>query len=84
MKIHHVPIQSIDHYPPSDFDPAWSSLAGFLDGTTTDPSLSTSAAEIKSRLLLGNGASELIDLCIRMAPGSTWRPGEIVKLFLMF
>ncbi|KAJ2472255.1 hypothetical protein EV174_005852, partial [Coemansia sp. RSA 2320] len=27
------------------------------------------------RLILGNGASELIDLVIRMAPAGTWRPG---------
>lgn len=71
-------LATVVHYPPSDFDPALSSLAQFLVGpapTSQNTPLSEASLELKKRLILGNGASELIDLCIRMAPGNTWRPG---------
>ncbi|KAI8318159.1 PLP-dependent transferase [Martensiomyces pterosporus] len=63
-------IQSIEHshhYPPADQEPAKTSLARFLwpVGYEVD----------RDRLILGNGASELIDLVIRMAPRGTWKPG---------
>ncbi|KAJ2595071.1 hypothetical protein GGF39_003972 [Coemansia sp. RSA 1721] len=63
-------IQSVEHghhYPPADQEPAKSSLARFLwpDEFKTEV----------DRLILGNGASELIDLVIRMAPQGTWKPG---------
>eukprot|EP00611_Tribonema_gayanum_P006573 TRINITY_DN15846_c0_g1_i1.p1 TRINITY_DN15846_c0_g1~~TRINITY_DN15846_c0_g1_i1.p1 ORF type:complete len:405 (-),score=121.84 TRINITY_DN15846_c0_g1_i1:77-1180(-) len=58
----------INHYPPSDFEPALTDLAEFLwpEG---------GAKECKELLLLGNGASELIDLVIRQAEPGKWRPG---------
>ncbi|KAJ1960732.1 hypothetical protein GGI12_003644 [Dipsacomyces acuminosporus] len=55
------------HYPPADQEPAKTSLAQFLWPVGFE-------AE-RDRLILGNGASELIDLVIRMAPKGTWRPG---------
>mmetsp|Transcript_12632 Transcript_12632/g.16431 ORF Transcript_12632/g.16431 Transcript_12632/m.16431 type:complete len:392 (-) Transcript_12632:382-1557(-) len=61
-------VDLIDHYPPSDFEPALSHLAEFL--------WPGKGEEKKPLLLLGNGASELIDLVIRESgePGK-WRPG---------
>ncbi|CAG8577879.1 17380_t:CDS:2 [Racocetra persica] len=55
------------HYPSADQEPAKTSLAQFLwpDDYTKH----------SDRLLLGNGASELIDLVIRSAPNGTWKPG---------
>jgi len=53
-------VDTIHHYPPADFEPAISDLATWLWQHTP----STAAAH-RSRLLLGNGASELIDLVIR-------------------
>jgi len=54
-------LQHIDHYPAANFEPAFSDLSDFLVGQEGD------AGRIKSRLLLGNGASELIDLVTRCA-----------------
>eukprot|EP00920_Eleutheroschizon_duboscqi_P031278 GHVT01075588.1.p1 GENE.GHVT01075588.1~~GHVT01075588.1.p1 ORF type:complete len:421 (+),score=96.46 GHVT01075588.1:313-1575(+) len=85
-------LNEILHYPPSDFQPAWSSLAAFLTlqpEPQTNQAKSLLAAVEKSpekmkaamllmhRLLLGNGASELIDLVLRTscAQGKLWRPG---------
>jgi histidinol-phosphate/aromatic aminotransferase/cobyric acid decarboxylase-like protein len=56
------------HYPPANQEPAKAELARFLAG-------SQSFQSIHSRLLLGNGASELIDLTTRMAPEGPWKPG---------
>ncbi|KAF8821750.1 aminotransferase, class I/II superfamily protein [Cardiosporidium cionae] len=74
---------TIHHYPAADFEPAWSSMAEYISkdrsfavATVTNGTHKKSLLDdLKSRLLLGNGASELIDLCIRCCPGSTWRPG---------
>ncbi|KAJ1853883.1 hypothetical protein LPJ73_002563 [Coemansia sp. RSA 2703] len=63
-------IHSIDHshhYPPADQEPAKSSLARFL--------WPANYLDERDRLILGNGASELIDLVIRMAPSGVWKPG---------
>ena len=63
-------IDTIHHYPPADFEPAISDLAKWLwpgpDGGDWQ--------EGHSRLLLGNGASELIDLVIRDGPIGYWKP----------
>ncbi len=50
-------VEEISHYPPADFEPALTHLAQWLwpESWETD----------KNLLLLGNGASELIDLVIR-------------------
>jgi len=61
-------VNLIDHYPPSDFEPAITHLAEFL--------WPGAGKENQPLLLLGNGASELIDLVIRGAgPSGLWRPG---------
>ncbi|KAL7751056.1 hypothetical protein RI367_003636 [Sorochytrium milnesiophthora] len=62
-------IHEIHHYPPADQEPAKSHLARFIwpDEQT--------CRENAGRLLLGNGASELIDLVIRLSPQGSWKPG---------
>ncbi|GBB87865.1 hypothetical protein RclHR1_14360004 [Rhizophagus clarus] len=60
-------IYTCHHYPPADQEPAKTSLAQFL--WPDDYSMH------RDRLLLGNGASELIDLITRSAPLGTWKPG---------
>ncbi|KAJ2827208.1 hypothetical protein GGI24_002708 [Coemansia furcata] len=60
-------IEHSHHYPPADQEPAKTSLARFLWPISFESD--------RDRLILGNGASELIDLVIRMAPSGTWRPG---------
>ncbi|KAJ2156064.1 hypothetical protein GGF46_005439 [Coemansia sp. RSA 552] len=55
------------HYPPADQEPARSALARFLWPSEFESE--------QDRLILGNGASELIDLVIRMAPAGSWKPG---------
>jgi histidinol-phosphate/aromatic aminotransferase/cobyric acid decarboxylase-like protein len=69
-------VDSIHHYPPADFEPAISDLAAWLWRHRAP----TAAATGRSRLLLGNGASELIDLVIRdhQPPSGgerLWKPG---------
>ena len=55
-------VNEISHYSPADFEPALTLLASFLWPEQGDT--------YKPLLLLGNGASELIDLVIRQAkPG---------------
>eukprot|EP00906_Rhabdomonas_costata_P018651 RCo027211 len=63
-------VDSIGRYPPSDFQPALEHLAQFLwpDEWRTNG----------KRLLLGNGASELIDLIARSATMGGWKPGPNV------
>ena len=75
---------TIDHYPPANQEPALSSLARFLSGTTG--TTGTTAEPLKQpqpssepwnhdRLILGNGASELIDLVVRASPEGSWSAG---------
>ena len=52
-------VGTAQHYPPMDFEPQRSELARFLWGAA--------AEHATDRLLLGNGASELIDLLTRDA-----------------
>jgi len=76
-------IDTIHHYPPADFEPAISDLARWLWPDGNGPGLGPEAlADGRGRLLLGNGASELIDLVIRdhvppAAAGDArcWKPG---------
>lgn len=64
-------LDQIEHYPAQDFEPAVTHLAGFLAADNADQ-----AADIRSRLILGNGASELIDMVARLAPHGHWKPGN--------
>lgn len=68
MQAAYKAVSQIKHYPPADGEPAASDLARFLWPDESWP-------EGKERLLLGNGASELIDLVIRSAQAGRWRPG---------
>uniref|UniRef100_A0AAV1ULU5 Aminotransferase class I/classII large domain-containing protein n=1 Tax=Peronospora matthiolae TaxID=2874970 RepID=A0AAV1ULU5_9STRA len=60
-------MRTVHHYPPADFQPAISHLAAFLWPETW--------RQNASLLLMGNGASELIDLVIRSVARGGWRPG---------
>jgi histidinol-phosphate/aromatic aminotransferase/cobyric acid decarboxylase-like protein len=64
-------LENIEHYPAQDFEPAVTDLAGFLAGGDAK-----SACDIRARLILGNGASELIDMVARLAPEGSWKPGN--------
>ncbi|TDH70229.1 hypothetical protein CCR75_002893 [Bremia lactucae] len=66
-------MKTIHHYPPADFQPASSHLAEFLWPTTWEENLPL--------LLMGNGASELIDLVIRSVQPGGWRPGGTVTQY---
>eukprot|EP00742_Colponemidia_sp_Colp-10_P002374 GILJ01002531.1.p1 GENE.GILJ01002531.1~~GILJ01002531.1.p1 ORF type:complete len:399 (+),score=61.28 GILJ01002531.1:71-1267(+) len=68
-------LQDVLHYPAANFEPAWGALAGFLAGDKNDVN------EIQKRLLLGNGASELIDLVIRVTPAGDWKEGPSVTQY---
>lgn len=68
----------ISHYPPANFEPHVSHLADFL--------WCGNGAEHCNTLLLGNGASELIDLVIRSFSDSSaanlkWRPGDSIAQY---
>ncbi|KAL0248389.1 hypothetical protein GEMRC1_003625 [Eukaryota sp. GEM-RC1] len=52
----------IDHYPEQDAFKARQVVGKFIEWPA-------------SQILLGNGASEFIDLVLRGNPGATWRPG---------
>ena len=59
-------VLDIEHYPPSDFSPYIQNLNNYIfrDQKKND------------NFLLGNGASELIDLVIRSIEGDSWRPSK--------
>ena len=67
----------MSHYPPADFEPAITDLAHFLwPGQGGLPG----AEQGRVRLLMGNGASELIDLVIRDGPIGKWKPAGLHSL----
>ncbi|RQX72457.1 aminotransferase, class I/II superfamily protein [Toxoplasma gondii CAST] len=73
-------LREVSHYPSCDHEPACSGVATFLRGEPRSSAERTAINEkeierIKKRLVLGNGASELIDLCTRLSCASTWSPG---------
>lgn len=59
------------HYPPGDQEPAKSDLAKWM----APAKLGLDWENVHSRMLLGNGASELIDLVTRVSPRGYWKPG---------
>eukprot|EP00741_Cyanophora_paradoxa_P004719 tig00000826_g4580.t1 len=61
----------IHHYPPADFEPHLTDLANWIAGPKADVD---ARKNVHSRILLGNGASELIDLVIRLAPRGHFKP----------
>ncbi|KAF9138550.1 hypothetical protein BGX30_009032 [Mortierella sp. GBA39] len=60
-------VATCHHYPPANQEPAKSSLAEWIWPEAWQTN--------SERLLLGNGASELIDLVIRSAPQGSWKAG---------
>lgn len=67
-------LSEIVHYPPQDFEPYLSELKNFIFGK-----------HIKNNnILMGNGASELIDLVIRTIPDGSWKPGPSDVQFLEY
>ncbi|KAG3108051.1 hypothetical protein PI124_g11629 [Phytophthora idaei] len=66
-------MSTVHHYPPADFQPAISHLAEFLWHQSWQQNLPL--------LLMGNGASELIDLVIRSVQPGGWRPGGTVTQY---
>lgn len=72
-------LDNIEHYPAQDFEPAVTDLAEFLAGG--NPAIT---ADIRSRLLLGNGASELIDMIARLAPEGSWKPGNTAVQYMEY
>eukprot|EP00735_Rhodelphis_limneticus_P009108 TRINITY_DN2543_c0_g1::TRINITY_DN2543_c0_g1_i1::g.19474::m.19474 TRINITY_DN2543_c0_g1::TRINITY_DN2543_c0_g1_i1::g.19474 ORF type:complete len:391 (-),score=86.23,sp/Q8R5U4/COBD_CALS4/26.26/3e-16,Aminotran_1_2/PF00155.16/3.8e-08,YjbR/PF04237.8/0.1 TRINITY_DN2543_c0_g1_i1:392-1513(-) len=73
MKAAENSLRLMEHYPAADFEPAKTDLAKFLCPEDYE--------EIHSRLLLGNGASELIDLVTRLAPSGGFKPGSRVTQY---
>ena len=67
-------IHEINHYPPQNFEPYLSNFADFLFNDH----------ERNNNILLGNGASELIDLAIRNVDGDTWRPSYSAIQFMEY
>ena len=67
-------LKEIEHYPPQSFEPYLSNLKDFL----------FKDLEENNNILLGNGASELIDLVIRSVPGDSWKPGKSSVQFLEY
>jgi histidinol-phosphate/aromatic aminotransferase/cobyric acid decarboxylase-like protein len=69
-------LQNLEHYPAANFEPALSDLAEWLVGSG-ETSIPADVAELKSRMILGNGASELIDLVTRLAaPAGGFQQGS--------
>ena len=54
-------LETIKYYPPQNYQPYIDNLKKYLFKTDIN-------------IILGNGASELIDLLIRNIPGDSWRP----------
>ena len=64
----------IEHYPAQTFEPYISNLRNFLfRGQKENPNM-----------MLGNGASELIDLIVRSIPGNKWKPSRSAVQFLEY
>jgi histidinol-phosphate/aromatic aminotransferase/cobyric acid decarboxylase-like protein len=72
-------LDQIEHYPAQDFEPAVTDLASFLAAGHA-----TGAADIRARLILGNGASELIDMVARLAPEGSWKPGNTMVQYMEY
>ena len=65
------------HYPSADFEPAFSKLAKFI----WDKAGPQELAGLKDQLMMGNGASELIDLVVRGGNQGGWKPGHTLTQY---
>ena len=81
-------INHMHHYPAADFEPALTDLAHFLWPNVESEEVFQQY--YKSKLLLGNGASELIDLVIRQANRNKdtgkgkWIPGPTAAQYMEY
>lgn len=64
-------LNNCGHYPPGNQEPAKTDLAKWM----APEELGLDWENVHSRMLLGNGASELIDLVTRISPRGYWKPG---------
>lgn len=67
-------LTEIEHYPPQTFEPYVTNLTNFL----------YKYHDTNNKIILGNGASELIDLVIRNVSGDSWKPGKSPVQFLEY
>ena len=64
----------INFYPPDNYQPYKNHLINFIFNNH----------KINNNIILGNGASELIDLLIRTINTDTWRPNNCVVQYLEY
>ncbi len=67
-------LSEIEHYPPQSFEPYVTNLKNFLYNEFPK----------NNNIILGNGASELIDLAIKNIKGNSWKPGKSNVQFLEY
>ena len=67
-------LDEIQHYPPQNYEPYLSNIKSFI----------FHKHKMNDNILLGNGASELIDLLIRSIKTKTWRPSKSMVQFLEY
>lgn len=60
-------LQHMDHYPAANCEPALTDLAKFMNPAQKSVRSGLLDPDLHSRLMLGNGASELIDLVTRIS-----------------
>jgi len=71
LKASTLALEHIHHYPAADCARAIESLSQFMQWP-------------KSQLLIGNGASEFIDLCMRAAPQGSFKPGPYSAAYMEY
>lgn len=71
LRAAHDALSTIQHYPAADNAAALRALAAFTDWPV-------------SQLLLGNGASEFIDLAMRALPPGPFKPGPYVAAYMEY
>ncbi len=70
-------LSEINHYPPQTYEPYKQQLYDFYFG-------SVDQAQTRPYLLLGNGASELVDIIIRCIPPGDWKPSNFDIQYLEY
>lgn len=72
-------LSEINHYPPQTYEPYKQYLYDFYFKNTN-----LSENLIQPYLLLGNGASELVDIIIRCIPNGDWKPSKFDVQYLEY
>lgn len=67
-------INNIKYYPPQNYEPYLQNFKRFINNNIYD----------NEYILLGNGASELIDLLIRSVKGKSWKPSKFDIQYLEY